>query len=68
MYINWLYGDVLDTIYKYKHQIEMCNFLKKLIQHKIHCGFNVPIGICIQAYGLLLQSKNNLENNDDRTS
>lgn len=35
--------DILDTIYKYKHQIEMSNVLKELIQHKINCRFNVTI-------------------------
>ena len=35
--------DILDTIYKYKHQIEMSNVLKELIEHKISCRFNVTI-------------------------
>ena len=35
--------DILDTIYKYKHQIEMSNVLKELIEHKINCRFNVTI-------------------------
>ena len=37
--------DVLDIIYKYKHQIEMSNVLKELIQHKINCRYNVTIGM-----------------------
>ena len=37
--------DVPDIIYKYKHQIEMSNVLKELIQHKINCRFNVTIGM-----------------------
>ena len=41
--MNRLPEDVLDTIYKYKHQIEMSNVLKELIQHKINCRFNVTI-------------------------
>ena len=41
--MNWLPEDVLDTIYKYKHQIEMSNVSKELIQHKINCRFNVTI-------------------------
>ena len=35
--------DVLDTIYKYKHQIEFKDVLNELIQHKINCRFNVTI-------------------------
>ena len=37
--------DVLDTVYKYKHQIEMSDVLKELIQHKINCRYNVTIGM-----------------------
>ena len=41
--MNRLPEDVLDTVYKYKHQIEMSNVLNELIQHKINCRFNVTI-------------------------
>jgi spore coat protein CotF len=37
--------DVLDTIYKYKHQIEFKDILNELIQHKINCRYNVTIGM-----------------------
>ena len=37
--------DVLDKIFKYKHQIEMSDVLKELIQHKINCRYNVTIGM-----------------------
>ena len=37
--------DILDTIYKYKHQIEFKDVLKELIEHKINCRFNVTIGM-----------------------
>jgi hypothetical protein len=37
--------DVLDTIYKYKHQIELKDVLNELIQHKINCRYNVTIGM-----------------------
>ena len=37
--------DVLDKIYKYKHQIEMSDVLKELIQHKINCRYNISIGM-----------------------
>ena len=43
--MNRLPEDVLDTIYKYKHQIEFKNVLNELIQHKINCRFNVTIGM-----------------------
>ena len=35
--------DVLDTIYKYKHQIEFKDVSNELIQHQINCRFNVII-------------------------
>ena len=38
--MNQLPEDVLDTIYKYKHQIEMSNVMTELIEHKIHCKYN----------------------------
>ena len=38
-------GDVLDQIYKYKHQIEMSDVLKQLIQYKINCKYNISIGM-----------------------
>ena len=37
--------DVLDTIYKYKHQIEYAKVMEDLIQHKISCRYNVTIGM-----------------------
>ena len=37
--------DVLDTIYKYKHQIEYAKVMEDLIQHKINCRYNVTIGM-----------------------
>ena len=43
--MNRLPEDVLDTIYKYKHQIEFKDVLNELIQHKINCRFNVTIGM-----------------------
>ena len=43
--MNRLPEDVLDTIYKYKHQIEMSDVLKELIQHKINCRYNISIGM-----------------------
>ena len=41
--MNLIPGDVLDKIFKYKHELEMSNVLKELIQHKINCRFNVTI-------------------------
>ena len=43
--MNRLPGDVLDQIYKYKHQIEMSDVLKQLIQYKINCKYNISIGM-----------------------
>ena len=43
--MNRLPEDVLDTIYKYKHQIEFKDVLNELIQQKINCRFNVTIGM-----------------------
>ena len=42
--MNKLNDSVLDIIYKYKHQIEMSDVLNELIQHKIHCVYNVTMG------------------------
>jgi hypothetical protein len=41
--MNRLPEDVLDTIYKYKHQLEYAKVMEELIQHKINCRFNVTI-------------------------
>ena len=43
--MNRLPEDVLDKIFKYKHQIEMSDVLKELIQHKINCRYNISIGM-----------------------
>ena len=43
--MNRLPEDVLDIIYKYKHQIEFKDVLNELIQHKINCRLNVTIGM-----------------------
>ena len=43
--MNRLPEDVLDRIYEYKHQIEMSDVLKELIQHKINCRYNISIGM-----------------------
>ena len=39
--MNILPDSVLDTIYKYKHEIEFKDVLNELIQHKINCRYNV---------------------------
>ena len=39
--MNKLPDSVLDTIYKYKHEIEFKDVLNELIQHKINCRYNV---------------------------
>ena len=43
--MNRLPEDVLDKIFKYKHQIEMSDVFKELIQHKINCRYNISIGM-----------------------
>ena len=43
--MNRLPEDVLDTIYKYKHQLEYAKVMENLIQHKINCRYNVTIGM-----------------------
>jgi len=37
--------DVLDKIFKYKHELEFKDVLKELIQHKINCRYNISIGM-----------------------
>ena len=37
--MNRLPEDVLDTIYKYKHQIEMSNVFDELTQLRINCRY-----------------------------
>ena len=34
---------MLDIIYQYKHQLEFKDVMSELIQHKIHCKYNVTI-------------------------
>ena len=41
--MNNLNNSVLGIIYKYKHQLEFKDVLDELIQHKIHCHYNVTI-------------------------
>ena len=43
--MNRLPEDVLDTIYKYKHQLEYAKVMDELFQHKINCRYNVTIGM-----------------------
>ena len=38
-------GDVIDKIYRYKHELEMSDVLKQLIQYKINCKYNISIGM-----------------------
>ena len=41
--MNKLNDNVLDIIFKYKHELEFKDVLKELIQHKIHCKYNIKI-------------------------
>ena len=41
--MNKLNDSVLDIIYKYKQQLEFKDVLNELIQHKIHCVYNVTM-------------------------
>ena len=41
--MNKLNDSVLDIIYKYKHQLEFKDVLNELIQHKIHCKYNIKV-------------------------
>ena len=43
--MNLIPGDVLDKIFKYKHELEFKDVLKELIQHKINCRYNISIGM-----------------------
>ena len=38
--MNNLPDNVLDIIYKYKHQLELRDVMTELIEHKIHCKYN----------------------------
>ena len=38
--MNNLPDNVLDIIYKYKHQLELKDVMTELIEHKIHCKYN----------------------------
>ena len=38
--MNLLSDDILDTIHKYKHQLEMSDVFNELMQHKINCRYN----------------------------
>ena len=41
--MNNLPDNVLDIIYKYKHQLELKDVMTELIEHKIHCKYNFAI-------------------------
>ena len=41
--MNILPDNIIDIIYKYKHNLEYTNVMNELIQHKIHCKYNVTI-------------------------
>ena len=41
--MNILPDNIIDIIYKYKHNLEYTNVMSELIQHKIHCKYNVTI-------------------------
>ena len=41
--MNKLNDNVLDIIYKYKHQLEFKDIMKELIQCKINCKYNVSM-------------------------
>ena len=43
--MNRLSQDILDKIFKYKHELGMSDVLKELIQHKINCRYNISIGM-----------------------
>jgi hypothetical protein len=43
--MNLIPEDVLDKIFKYKHELEFKDVLKELIQHKINCRYNISIGM-----------------------
>jgi hypothetical protein len=43
--MNLIPGDVLDKIFKYKHELEFKDVLKELIQNKINCRYNISIGM-----------------------
>ena len=43
--MNRLPDDVLDKIFKYKHEIEYAKVMEDPIQHKINCRYNVTIGM-----------------------
>ena len=43
--MNKLSEDVLEKIYKYKHEIEFKDVLNELVQHKLNCRFNVTISM-----------------------
>ena len=43
--MNRLPEDVLDKIFKHKHELEFEDFLRELIQHKINCRYNISIGM-----------------------
>ena len=43
--MNRLPQDILDQIFKYKHELEFKDVLKELIQYKINCIYNISIGM-----------------------
>ena len=43
--MNKLPDSLLDKIFQYKHQLEYAKVMEDLIQHKIHCRYDVTIGM-----------------------
>ena len=41
--MNRLPEDVLDQIFRYRHEMDYAKVMEDLIQHKINCRFNVTI-------------------------
>ena len=59
--MNRLPTDVLDVIYKYKHQLEYAKVMEELIQHKINCRYNVTTAMTtymfyLNEYGVRIPS------------
>ena len=50
--MNKLPDDVLDTIYKFKHQIEYAKVMDEIIQHKINCRYNVTTNMLKYIFNL----------------
>ena len=44
--MNKLPDDILDLIYKYKHNLQFSDVMEELLEKRLQCRFNVTLDMC----------------------